>query len=376
MARKQHIDYAREFQHLGYSFAMNDMDDSIECNGERLSEGLAAEIESRMIDSGFPASGIGRAWTYEAHKARYHPLIEYFNGLSWNGQDIFNQFMAAFDFDDPCFAKIINWRFMHGVVGKVLNQDQNFMMVINGRQGVGKSTLSRWICPTQKYFVEGTLNPEHNDTKLRIISNLLWEVGELQYTTRKADVDALKNVITLQEVKVRPPYHRHDIAKKVSCSFIGTINENGAGFLNDPTGSRRFAVVKVNEIDWQHYTRLDKEQLWAQITATYKGGERGYLLPDEQQKQHEINAGYTLISSTHELLMKFYEIDPAKYPLDWMPAADILMELHHQGMTGSQRAAQMEIAAIMETLGIEKSNASGTTGYGRQICYRGIRRKI
>ena len=374
MAKKHH-EYAKQFNRLGYIFRMNDMDDSVEVNDWRMNDGMSAEIESRMADNSFSVGNCRRAWTYEAHKARYHPLKDYFNNLAWGGQDSFGNFMACFDFIDSDFARISFWRFMLGVVGKVLEQDQNFMLVLDGPQGIGKSWLSRWLCPNDLYFVEGSLNPDHNDTKLRIIANLLWEVGELQYTTRKADTEAIKNIITQREITTRPPYHRHDIRKPVCCSFIGTINENGAGFLNDPTGSRRFAVAKIKSIDWLGYTKIDVNQIWAQITQAYQAGERGNLQQDEQIKQHEINSQYTLISSTHELLLKFYHIDSASFPNDWLPAADVLLTLFENGMTGSQKAAQMEIASIMEKLDIEKSNIDSVTNNDRLMCYRGVRKR-
>ena len=372
MTKKTHDDYARQFSVLGYSFKMNDMDDSIEVNDIRLNDGYVAEIESKMSDASFPVSNCRRAWTYEAHKARYHPIKDYFNGLQWTGQDHFGEFVNYFQFDNHDFATTALWRFMLGVVGKALNRDQNFMLVLDGKQGIGKSWLSRWICPLEKYFVEGTLNPDHNDTKLRIIANLIWEVGELQYTTRKTDVEAIKNIITQREITARPPYYRHDITKPVTCSFIGTINENGAGFLNDPTGSRRFVVAKINSID-HDYIKLNKDQLWAQVAAAYKAGERGSLTQNEQKEQNQINSGYTLISSTHEILLTLVEIDPDKYPNIWTPAANILLHLFANGMTGSQKAAQMEVAAIMEELGIEKSNVHSVTNHGRKTCYRGVK---
>lgn len=372
MPKKTHDDYARQFGALGYSFRMNEMDDSVEVNRERINDGIVAEIESRMGDSGFPISNCRRAWTYEAYKAKYHPIKDYFNGLSWNGEDLFGEFMACFDFANKPFSEIAFWRFMIGTVARVMENSQNFMLVLDGGQGIGKSWLSRWMCPLEEYFVEGTLNADSNDTKLRIIAKLLWEVGELQYTTRKSDVEALKNIITQQEITARPPYFRYDITKPVTCSFIGTINENGAGFLNDPTGSRRFAVVKVRSIDWARYTRINKDQLWAQICMVYKAGEGWRFTPDEQEMQFQINESYTLISSTHELLMKFFDIDPDKYPGSWMPAADILLRLFENGMNGSQRQAQMEIAGIMEKLGIEKSDKNATTGNGRLMSYRGV----
>lgn len=375
MPRKTHDEFAQQFKSFGYSFTMNNMNDVIECNNTQMNDGMKAEVESRMIDAGFPASGIERAFTYEAHKNRFHPLIDYFNSLQWLGEDIFGTLMSCFDFENPEFARKVHWRFFHGVVGKVLNQDQNFMMVLDGPQGIGKSYYSSWLCPLENYFVEGTLNPDSKDTRMRIASNLLWEVGELQYTTRKSDVEALKNIITERKVTVRPAYGHYDITKPVACSFIGTINENGAGFLNDPTGTRRFAVIKIRNINWKAYTKINKDQLWAQITATYKAGERGFFTQDESVEQFEVNSNYTLISSTHELLLKFYDVDPDKYPNDWIPSGDILLELFSMGMTGSQKMAQMEIASIMEQLGVEKSNSNAITGYGRLTCYRGVRHK-
>jgi predicted P-loop ATPase len=372
MPRKTHDDYARQFAALGYSFRMNEMDDSVEVNGERINDGIVSEIESNMSDSGYAVSNCRRAWTYEAYKARYHPIRDYFNGLQWNGEDVFGELMACFKFHNKSFAEVAIWRFMLGTVARVMQSAQNFMLVLDGGQGIGKSHFSRWLCPISKLFVEGTLNPDSNDTKLRIIANLIWEVGELQYTTRKSDVEALKNIITQQEITARPPYFRYDITKPVTCSFIGTINENGAGFLNDPTGSRRFAVVKIASIDWARYNRIDRDQLWAQIAASYKAGEGWSFTPEEQELQYAINESYTLISSTHEILLNFYEIDPDKYPNVWLPAANILLTLFEKGMNGSQRQAQMEIAGIMEKLGIEKSDKHATTGNGRLMCYRGV----
>ncbi len=375
MAKRTHDEYAQQFKAFGYKFTMNDMNDIVFCNDEEMNKGMEAEVLSRMIDADFAPSRVQNEYIRIGHNNRFHPLKDYFNGLQWLGEDIFGTLISCFHFDNPEFARKVHWRFLHGVVGKVLNQDQNFMMVLDGRQGIGKSYYSSWLCPLDKYFVEGTLNPDSKDTRMRIASNLLWEVGELQYTTRKSDVEALKNIITERRVTVRPPYASNDITKSATCSFIGTINENGAGFLNDPTGTRRFAVIKIKDIDWKRYTKINKDQLWAQIAATYKAGERGYFTQEESEEQFEVNSNYTLISSTHELLLKFYDIDPDKYPDEWIPSGDILLELFSMGMTGSQKAAQMEIASIMEQLGVEKSNFNAITNYGRLTCYRGVRHK-
>lgn len=372
----QYQDYINEFKKLGYSFRMNVMDDSIECNGMRMSDGLAATIESKMIDNGFQSAlQVRRNWTRLAFENSYHPIMEYLDSLQWLGQDILGELLACFHFEDDDISHVFIRKWLLGCVGKVYNQDQNYMLVIDGDQGLGKSYFARWLAgPMSRYFVEGALNPDSNDTKLRVVSNWIWEVGELQYTTRKSDIEALKNIITQVQMTVRPPYGRYDIEKYILANFVGTINETGAGFLNDPTGTRRFAVVKTHDIDWD-YTKLDVEQLWAQITAQYKMGERGTLTPEEKQRQHLINSGYDTTSTALELLLKYYDVEPQTIDA-WTPIADIVTDLELKGLKGNQYQNQKEIASALTKLGCKKSTSGKETGRGRLTCYQGVDAKI
>jgi predicted P-loop ATPase len=256
---------------------------------------------------------------------------------------------------------------MLGAVGKVLNQDQNFMLVLDGRQDIGKSHLVRWLCPLPEYFIEGAIQPDDKDSQLRLMRHWLWEVGELQATTRKADREALKNFVTMRWVTVRKPFGRYDLKKPACASMIGTINESGAGFLDDRTGNRRFAVVNMKHIDWS-YTRLDVSQIWAEIMASYRQGERGALSPDEKREQSLINAGYGSLSTVEEYLWEYYEVDPNQD--DWLPVRDILATLELNGLTGNQRANLMELGQILKakesegvTKGRPKIEGVKTTSY-------------
>ena len=106
---------------------------------------------------------------------------------------------------------------MLGTVGKVINHDQNFMLVLDGRQDIGKSSLVRWLCPLPDYFIEGAIVPDDKDSTLRLIRHWIWEVGELQSTTRKADREALKNFITTVSYTHLDVYKRQ--VQKHSYSF-------------------------------------------------------------------------------------------------------------------------------------------------------------
>lgn len=69
-------------------------------------------------------------------------------------------------------------------------------------------------------------------------------------------------------------------------SFIATVNP--AEFLRDDTGSRRWWVIHVNQIDRKRLLELPTEwfeQLWAQVYSTlYLKDKNGFRLTDKEQK--------------------------------------------------------------------------------------------
>ena len=375
---KTYTDYKSAFSSLRLKFRLNEINDSIECNGVRMTDIEALTIESKMFDLGFgSAPGIKRNYTRLAGENAYHPILEWLDSLVWNGQDAFGDLMSYITFEYQAISVQFFRRFMLGCVGKIRNQDQNFMLTLDGVQGIGKSSLSAYLIPYEMrhYFVEGGLYPDHKDTKLRVISNFLWEVGELQGTTKKADLEALKNIITQGRMNVRKPYGHHDIDKPITCNFIGTVNESGAGFLNDITGNRRFAITKIIAIDWD-YINIDISQVWAQINAAYLLGERGKLTRQEQTEQNIINDEYATLSHVEQYLFACFEIDLIAYQDDWTPVQKILQVLEDNGLSKShQRMNQMELASILSKLKCQKSRSATTTRNGRSVCYNGLMAK-
>jgi predicted P-loop ATPase len=262
-------------------------------------------------------------------------------------------------------------RWLIGAVAKVLNAEQNMVLVLDGPQGMGKSDFVRWLASGigAKYFTERSINPDDKDTLMNLLNYFVWEVSELGATTRRADVEALKAIITMREVRVRPAYGRNDLMKPAMASMIGTIN-NDAGFLNDPTGSRRYVVVTLTGINWE-YTRIDVNQIWAEAVARYQRGEPWRLGADEQTMQRELNQEYELADPIEGMLQKHFSIDTASTA--WMSAADILEALAERGLWGNPRGNQMMVASALRKLGIRKGRipVDGQRQYG----YWGLTRK-
>ncbi len=345
-------DYLNGFKSLAFSFRLNELDNTIEVNQKPIDDVVRDIVLNKMRDIGLDKVGwVERAISYGASQNKYHPIKEFFNTLKWDKKDHITHFIDNFLEETTGFGAIALRRWMVGAVAKVFEQGQNFMMVWDGPQGVGKSVLARWLCPLPEYFIEGAIRPDDKDSMLRAINNLVWEVGELQATTRKSDKEALKDFVSKKVITVRRSYATYDMVKPACASFIGTINEDGAGFLTDPTGSRRFVIINIRKIRWDYADYVDINDLWAQAVALYKKGEQWGLTPEEKSRQKLINEKYQMDSPVAMFFAEHYTIDPNSDKYETV--ADIMDVLFVAGLKGNQRANMHELSRLMKRMGAE-----------------------
>jgi len=350
-------DFIKAIGSSGAILAMNEMADRIEVNGKPISDHLGAVILNRLRDMGLQGEvRMKDAMLEMAYRNRYHPIKDYLAGLpEWDGLDHITHLLDHFRYKQghEDSSRVFMRRWLIGCVTKIMYQEQTFMLVIDGPQGIGKSEWAKWLgSQMPAYTIEGGIKPDDKDSFIRLISTWIWEVGELQATTRRADVEALKDFITRSVVTVRMPFARFDTHKPACASLVGTINENGAGFLVDRTGNRRFAVAVVDKINWDYTTAVNLTQLWAQVYHCAQNGERAQLSEGERELQNKINEDYEVISSTIELLLGAFQVDPDAPNL--VSARAILTRLQDMGLNGNQRAAIMEIAAYLQSHGVSK----------------------
>ena len=178
-----------------------------------------------------------------------------------------------------------------GACAKVFEDGiRNPVLVIDGPQHIGKSTFVRNLCWNPEYFQEGAIRPDEKDHEIKLTNKFVWEVGELENTTSKAEVGALKDFLSRVTVSTRLPYAKYPIIKPAITSFIGTINEM-AGFLNDDSGSSRFRVFRIESIDFG-YNAIDISQCWAEAMHYYRNGERNDLDPAYEKHSNSIKDSY------------------------------------------------------------------------------------
>jgi len=305
-----------------------------------------------------------RAMQEAAYRNKYHPVREYLDGLEWDGDDHFSALMEKLKMSSA-LAEVFFKKFLIGSVAKVLDGKQNFMLVLVSAQGIGKSSFVRWLAALQKLFYEGPIRPEDKDSSIRLINNWLWEVAELDATTRKSDRSSLKHFVSQNTVKVRVPYGRYDLEKTAAASFIGTVNPDGTGFLNDPSGNRRFAIIELDGIDWSYETDVNIDQLWAQIYAMYNSNVQYTLTPEEQTVQHDINTEHSSRALIDDIIDANFLID-AEQTKRFITTNDFIALLENMGLRGQQFRIKNDLATAMSKRGVERGRRriEGKRQYG------------
>lgn len=355
----------QQLTRLGYTFRTNLCGNLIEVNGKPIDDGIAAEIRTALRDEGIKRFGLYEdAWTTHANANAYHPVRDYLESLVWDGTKRIMQLATYFHGPHPIVTyqdgntcplnSVYLHRWFIGAAAKALHSEQNAMLVFAGPQGLGKSHFAHWVCPPElrdRYYLEADINIRDKDSQLRLLQMFIWEVGELDRTTRKQDVADLKQFISEKSVTVRRSYGRYDTRGPALASLIGTVN--GTEFLADDTGNRRFFVIELERLDWA-YQQLPIDQIWAEAVARLRAGEPWRLTPDEAHVQTQHNREYLADSLTGDYIRRYFFVTGD--PSHTMTAAEIIDTLlaRQVRLPQNDRSLSMDISRAMAALGVKK----------------------
>lgn len=376
--------YREALTNMELEFRRNLLNETIEVNDKPLDDFREAEILSDLTEVGLCNQNIAKiSWSVLANHNSFHPIHDYFESLVWDGKDHISKLCSYVEdehnpivYEDGSERSVFSvyfYKFLIGAVGKVYDSkaNQNPMLVLDGGQGLGKSQLVSWLCPEPKWHYEGSIRPDDKDYVRYLSHTLLWEASELGGIVRKSDFESLKAFLTKHDVKMRPAYGRHDIDKPAITSFIGTINSVN-GFLNDPTGHRRFRPVTIAAIDWAYSEAIDVDQLWAQAYYLYQQGETWQLCEEERLVHAEICSNYEYDDPMETWVRGIFKIEPENSGM-FTSFADIIDAIASQKGIGNTSSLQRTLPGTLKRLGLSRARGKGE---GRPRGYRGIEKRM
>ncbi len=212
----------------------------------------------------------------------YHPIREMFESLPpWDGvprvDTLLIDYLGAEDND---YVRAVTRKALCAAYMRVYRPGIKFdyMVVLNGAQGIGKSTLIASL--GMDWFSDSLAVSDMNDKTAAEKLQGYWilEIGELA-GMKKADIDKTKAFISRQDDKYRASFGRRVTPHPRQCVFFGTTNSEH-GYLRDVTGNRRFWNVAVTGKGvWKPWdiTPEDVQQIWAEAAMLARDGEPLFL---------------------------------------------------------------------------------------------------
>lgn len=177
---------------------------------------------------------------------------------------------------------------------KVPGCKMDIMPIIQGAQGLGKSTYVQRILPPLAGLFKEAISLRSSDKALveMMEGTAILEFSEL-VDLRRTTASRLKAFITrTDDGNVRRAYARNVEHSPRRCIFVGTTNSY-TPLYNDPSGNRRFILVRVTKtIGFNNICSLldeERSQLWAEALVRQAKGEEMALTPDLEKQQDASN---------------------------------------------------------------------------------------
>ena len=317
-------------------------------------------------------------------KNSYNPLMEMVTSKPWDGIDRITEVIACLKTSDSYeyvrsivtlwfIQSVAAWDYVQSTSNKDALPRFESVLVFVGDQGLSKTKFFEGLLPKEfkRYMKAGVNLDVHNKDSVKIaIEAAITELGELDSTFLK-DIGALKAFLSLDRDKMRLPYAKSESNFKRCTSFCASVND--FNFLVDPTGNRRFHPIHLTAILFNLFTKIDKQQLWAQVYELYISGEKWWIDRDLDKdlyamlnKKHQ---AHMMISPVDDIIEKViadtheYEPDFSMHPVPmyyddygfvFKTATEIAT---HFRLQTSKRNTQSKIKTALQNAGIvQKGN--------------------
>ena len=222
----------------------------------------------------------------------YHPIREYFAALPpWDGvarvDTLLIDYLGA---ADNAYTRAVSRKVLCAAYRRIKEPGIKFdyMPVLNGAQGIGKSTFIANL--GMNWFSDSLTLSDMNDKTAAEKLQGYWilEIGELA-GMKKADLDKVKAFVSRVDDKYRASFGRRVTSHPRQCVFFGTTNSEN-GYLRDITGNRRYWNIKLSGSSkyrpWQMTSEV-VQQIWAEVMILADAGEKLYLPPDLEEYAKE-----------------------------------------------------------------------------------------
>ena len=324
-------------------------------------EAHLVELENLCIKNFIPHQRVRDAMKIIAQEV--NPVARWINSKPWDGVSRIADFCDTVSSEDTVLKNMLMRKWLLSCVAAAYEVDGvslEGLLVFQGKQGLGKTLWFKRLADFNKgWLLEGaTLDPKDKDSVKKAVSHWIVELGELESTFKKADINQLKAFITSRSDEMRLPYDRTFTNYQRRTAFFASVNE--PEFLMDGSGNRRFWCIKVTDINPHH--GLDMQQVWAEVKDTlYKEGEKNwYLTREERDLLQESNEGFRTQGAVEDLLMQHVDFEALETE---KKAWQLTAMLRALGIRNPRNIDFKDASRVLTEFGIEPRKTNGKKVY-------------
>ena len=356
---------------LHYAFRYNLLTERTECarlNTEKADEShllTYTPVDSRILN-GIALSAIENGvecWDRDVkryvesdHVQAYHPFELYFKNLpKWDGKDRVTELAKRVSDKDVWIRSFHRWMLAvtaqwTGSGNRGRRANSVAPLLVSPTQGLGKSTFCRMLLPKElrDYFTESFDLTNNSSAENKLASYGLINLDEFDRLP-VSRMPQLKNLMQMEDLRVRRAYRRSAEALPRIASFIGTSNRRD--LLTDLSGSRRFICVEVEHaIDCT--TPIDHAQLYTQLLHELNNGERCWFSKAEEAEIQAANRPFYRITPAEELIGSCFAFAEAgEQGARLMSAADIYTVLKKKNPAALKDCSCTSFSRLLAQLG-------------------------
>jgi hypothetical protein len=241
--------------------------------------------------------------------------------------------MSCFEFtpgQNMELTKVQFDKFIHSMVMPVYNlenkfADRPFLFLLVGPEASRKSTFCSNLFPAnlREQFVTNsseTLNGDksYRDFKIMLVESALIAIDEADNMLKKDTGSKVKFLVTTPYVNIIPIYGKHSEKRIRTAAIIASTNK--MNFTFEREGSRRLAIIKLDNIDTDKLDKINKHHLFRSIAikgkeAFLKKKYLWHMSSEQTQLQYQENEKYR---SKTNLEVDFDELfDDSIPPHNW-----------------------------------------------------------
>ena len=300
----------------------------------------------------------------------YHPIKRYLEALKWDGVPRLDSWLSTYcKAEDNEYTRAIGMKVLVAAVARIYNPGVTFqyMLVLEGAQGLGKSAVCKIM--GGDYYGEIFMDVFNKDVIDIMHGKWVIELAEMQ-ALGKTTVEAMKGFLSRDIDRARLAYARNAENFPRQCIFIGTVNPDGAGYLKDTTGNRRYWVVSVGRVNRKALTK-DRNQIFAEAVERYKNGEKLYLDKDKLESMAVQEQRLRTVDDpwANEIVCFLQKSNKEGRPIDAMSVGNIYVNILNGYLKSLNKSDSRRISQIMACLGWGKGRVKSSLSGEREYCF-------